>query len=158
MMIHKKNAIVATFISFLAFVTIAGCGTLGGIGNGLYFPISKKKLEIGIDSLYAKNPVYRMPENWAKFNTWSSSGYDFIESRIFYFRTPPEEMYYITFIGDSAALADTTKIAIGIRAVNKGSYKWLLEVDLDSREKERIVKRFNAEIVSKLKQYTGTDK
>jgi hypothetical protein len=125
---------------------------------GCIFPYRKKKLEIGIDSFYAKNPEYRMPEKWLRFDSWSANGYDFLESRIFYFKAPPEEMYYVTFIGDSIELADKTKIAIGISAVNKGNYKWFLENDLDSREKERISKRFNDEIVSKLKQYTGTDK
>ena len=65
-------------------------------------------------------------------------------------------MYYVTFIGDSTALASTTKIGIGIRALNKGSYKWLLNDDLDSKEKERIEKRFDDEIISKLEEYTKT--
>ena len=67
-------------------------------------------------------------------------------------------MYYITFIGDSVALADTSKIAIGIRAVfnekNIAGKWWLAADDLKSKDKERIEKRFDAEIISKLELYT----
>lgn len=107
-------------------------------------------------STYAKHPEYQMPASWEKFNTWSARGYDFLQSRIFYFKSSPEELYYVTFIGDSTALADTTKIEIGVRAINKGDNKWLLNADLDSKERERIEERFDSEIVSKLEEYTAT--
>ena len=125
-MIFQKR--VRWLIAITQFITcglIAGCGTLGAIGDGIYFPTSKKKLEIAMDSLYSEHPEYKSPAKWNKYNDWSKAGYDFLESRIFYFKSDPEEMYYITFIGDSVALADTSKIAIGIRAVFNGKkYSW----------------------------------
>ena len=63
-------------------------------------------------------------------------------------------MYYITFVGDSTLMTDTSKISIAIRAINRGKYKWQLDADLESKEKERIEKRFDDEIISKLKEYT----
>src|SRR5579859_2840745 len=151
--IKKSNPIVTIILLFIYCCTI-GCGSLdGGIGASIYFPTSKKKLEIAIDSLYAQYPEYKIPKNWKQYDSWSARGYDFIESRIFHFKKAPEEMYYVTFVGDSTTLADTTKIAIGISAVNKGSDKWLLNSDFSASEKGRIEKRFNDEIVTKLKQY-----
>lgn len=158
-MIFQKR--VRWLIAITQFITcglIAGCGTLGAIGDGIYFPTSKKKLEIAMDSLYSEHPEYKIPAKWNKYNDWSKAGYDFLESRIFYFKSDPEEMYYITFIGDSVALADTSKIAIGIRAVfnekNIAGKWWLAADDLKSKDKERIEKRFDAEIISKLELYT----
>lgn len=154
---HKKKRFALIVVLSLTCYCLATCGTLGGgIGDEIYFPTSKSKLEVAIDSLYSKNPEFRVPDNWKKFDTWSARGYNFLESRIFYFKSVPEEMYYVTFIGDSAVLADTTKVAIGISAINKGENKWLLGNDLDSREKKRIERRFNDEIVSKLKLFVVT--
>ena len=143
------NALILIFIVGL----ISGCGTLGGIGDNIYFATSKKKLETAIDSLYAQHPENKILQEWKIFDTWSASGYDFLESRIFYFSNP-DEMYYVTFVGDSTVLADTGKIGIGILAINKGNYKWLLDADLDSKEEKRIEKRFDNEIISKLREYT----
>jgi hypothetical protein len=155
-MITQKKPISLAIIAQCLICGLVSCGTLGGIGDGIYFPISKKKLEIAMDSLYVKHPEYKTPKDWEKFNNWSERGYEFLESRIFYFKSSPEEMYYVTFIGDSTALANTMKIRIGIRALNKGNYKWLLDDDLDSKEKERVEKRFDVEIISKLEEYTKT--
>ena len=148
-----KKILLNALILFFIEVFITGCGTLGGIGDNIYFATSKKKLEIAIDSLFSKHPEYMILPEWEIYNDWSASGYDFLESRIFYFSNP-DEMYYVTFVGDSTLLADSTKIGIGIRAVCKGTYKWLLDADLNSKEKERIEKRFDDEIISKLKQNT----
>ena len=158
-MINQKK-----FISFNYFIicliccNCSSCGTLGEIGSGKCFPTSKKALEVAFDSLYAKYPEYRTPAKWDSINDWSKRGYDFLESRIFYFKSSPEEMYYITFIGDSTVLADTTKIEIGIRAIYNGHKfgKWLLNSELDTKEKRRIESRFDNEIVSKLEEYTKT--
>ena len=148
-----KNVLFIVLMFLVVCGCITGCGTLGGIGDIICFNTSKKKLEIAIDTLYSRHPEYKILHEWEPFNTWSANGYDFLESRIFYFGNP-DEMYYVTFVGDSTILADTTKIGIGIRAINKGSYKWLLDADLESKEKERVEKRFDDEIISKLKEYT----
>jgi len=154
----KKGKLFLITIQCIIFSSFLGCGTLGGIGNVIYFSTSKKKLEVAIDSLYSKHPEYRIPEKWKVFNSWSENGYGFLESRIFYFNSSPEEMYYVTFIGDSAMLADATKTGIGVRAVFNGDAngKWFLDQDLDSREKQRMEKRFDGEIISKLEEYTKT--
>ena len=134
------------------------CGTLGGIGGEKIFPTSKRKLQIAMDSLFIKNPQYKIPKKWESANNWSKRGYDFLENEILYFKSPPEEMYYVSYIGDSTMLADTTKTIIKIRAIYKGNYngKWLMAKDLNSDEKQRIENRFDNEIISKLEDYTKT--
>ena len=155
---HKRNGYIRIIFFCLIFCLVISCGTLGSIGDTIFFPTSKKKLEIAIDSLYAKHPEYKIPEKWEPFNDWSKLGYDFLESRIFYFKSEPEEMYYVAFYGDSTILADTTKVGIGIRAMYNGDYRgrWLLGDSLSFKEKQRIKARFDREIVSKLEEYTKT--
>ena len=154
MPINKKKILFISVICCTICCLITSCGTLGGIGDGIYFHTSKKKLDIALDSLFNQHPEYIVPTEWKQFNNWSARGYDFLESKIFYFKNQPEEMYYVTFIGDSITLLDTSKIGIGIQAINKGNYKWELDSDLDSKERKRILKRFDDEIISKLMEYT----
>jgi hypothetical protein len=139
-------------------VFLMGCGTLGSIGEMIVFPASKNRLSIAMDTLYSRHPEYKIPEKWEGFDDWSKAGYDFLEGKVFYFKSPPEEMYYVTFIGDSETLADTTKIGIGIRAIYNGNYKgrWLLADSLNSKETKRVETRFNKEIISRLEEYSKT--
>lgn len=155
---QKKINLKIAILQIAICALIVGCGTLGKIGDERDFPVSKKKLEVAMDSLYSQHPEYKIPDKWKAFDGWAKSGYGFLESRIFYFKSSPEEMYYVTFIGDSVMLADPNKIGIGLRAIYNGDAngKWLLGNDLDSKEKDRIDKRFDHEIISKLEQYTNT--
>ncbi len=45
------------------------------------------------------NPENRM-RKWKKYDFWDKygTGYGFLETRMFYFKNPPEEMYYVSFI------------------------------------------------------------
>jgi hypothetical protein len=140
----------------LIFTLITSCGTLGGFQDR-NFPTSKNKLEFAMDSLYVEHPEYNIPTRWKTFDNWSDRGYGFLESRIFYFKSPPEEMYYVTLVGDSTVLADSTNVTIAIRSVFNGiTNRWLLNDDVDVKEKARIESRFDKEIISKLERYTKT--
>src|ERR1700686_1727012 len=136
-------------VLFGSAVFFAGCGTLGGF-EIITFSTSKQKLESGIDSLYAKYPQYRIPPAWKSLDDWSARGYDFLESRLFYFNNPPQELYYVSFVGDSTDFADTSKISISVRAVTNETSGWKLEKDVSSKESDRIEARFRKEIVEKL--------
>jgi hypothetical protein len=152
----KKNLLIIACMQCFIFMLITSCGTLGGFKDRR-FPLSKKNLETAMDSLYVKHPEYKIPAKWEYFNDWSKRGYDFLESRIFYFKSSPEEMYYVTFIGDSATLANPSSVSIAIRAVFKEKTNiWLLNDDVDSKEKARIESRFDEAIISKLEEYTKT--
>ena len=136
---------------------IMSCGTLGGIGDdAICFPTSKQKLEIAIDSLYFKYPEYKIPAKRESYNDLSERGYDFLESRIFHFKSHPEEMYYVTFIGDSVMLSNPNKIELGIRAINYGDDRWFSGNELSDKEKQRVLSRFDKEIIYKLEKYTKT--
>ena len=103
-----------------------------------------------LDSFYNSYPEYKLPEKWKEYDNWDARGYNFMDSRIFYFRGSPEEMYYVTLRGNKSA-ASEEPAAIAIRAVSKGTGKWLLQEDFKRIEIERIESRFEAEILSKLK-------
>lgn len=121
------------------------------------FPVSKKKLEIAFDSLYFYHPNYIIPSKWEENNNWSKRGYGFLDGRIFYFNSHPEEMYYISFIGDKSTFKDTTHIDISIRSVFAGNKrKWLKQEDFTKEEESRIQTRFKKEIISKLEKYTNS--
>ena len=135
-----------------------GAGTLGGFKKITFFT-SKRTLVAAIDSLFAQNPEYKIPEKWKKENTWSERGYDFLDTRIFYFKSEPEEMYYVSFYGDAndSIQKDTTTTGISIRAINNGAnYNWSKESYISYSEKNRIIKRFQDEIISKIEKYTNS--
>ena len=131
-----------------------GAGTLGGFDERV-FPVSKQRLAKAIDSLYKVYPDYKIPSKWQHLDDWHERGYDFLDSRIFYFKIKPEEMYYISFIGmpEDSAL-NNRSATIAVRAVCDGT-GWSLEENTGWSEKRRIEDRFDREIIAKLEQYTG---
>ena len=131
------------------------CGTLSGF-DSIHFSVGKDVLENAIDSLYNEFPQYQIPPKWQKFDDWNKRGYGFLDARIFYFSKAPEEMYYVTFIGDSTTQTSVTQSEIAIRAVSNGSERWYLEEDVKGSEKKRIQTRFKNEIVLKLEEFTQT--
>jgi len=151
MLSNKKTKI---YLLIVLFSLLSCDGTLGGF-NTISFPISKKKLEIAIDSLYSKHPEYKIPDEFQEYNSWSKRGYDFLDSRFFYFSEFPEEMYYISFIGLEETFKDTTHINIAIRSVFIESKKrWFEEKDFTEDDKSKIKRRFKNEIISKLEEYS----
>ncbi len=145
---------IALYIILCLGTGCIGAGTLGGFDTRT-FSTSKRKLVAAIDTLYAQYPGYKIPDKWKSLDDWHERGYDFLESRIFYFKSPPEEMYYVAFYGDAndSIQADTTRTGISIRAVSDGTPGWVLEGNTSHSEKKRIQDRFDREIVFKLEQY-----
>ena len=146
-----KKLIINICILLISFVTFS-CGTLGGFDTRSFL-IKKSELNNAFDTLYSKFPEYNIPNKWKKFDDWKERGYDFLDARIIYFENNPEEMYYLTFIGDSIAQSNSQTSIISIRAVCNGSAKWLLVSDFSKDEKERIEKRLDTAIISKLESY-----
>ena len=144
------------FLLFVVIICINCDGTLGGF-NTVSFPVSKKKLEVAFDSLYSNYPEYKIPDKYQEFNSWSKRGYDFLDSRLLYFSQSPEEMYYISFVGDEQTFKDTSHIDVAIRSVWIASKrKWLEQDDFSKEEENRIQTRFKSEIISKLEKYTNS--
>jgi hypothetical protein len=143
----KKSTILIALLALLA-----GCGTLGGF-DPRTFSTKKIYIEHAIDSLYSVYPDYRMPAKWKKYDFWGAAGYGFLETRMFYFKNPPEEMYYVSFIDYPSQ--DTTTTTISIRSVFNGE-RWSKEEDTHRQEEDRIEKRFDSEIVSKLGRFSNS--
>jgi hypothetical protein len=97
-----------------------------------------------------------VPGKWMEEDSAEIKSYFFMPSMTFYFKENPEEMYFVTFIGDDTMLADTSKTIIAIRSVNYG-VEWFRYDDESPAEQVRIEKRFDKEIISKLELFTGTD-
>lgn len=110
-----------------------------------------QKLRSDIDSLFYKNPQYKLPEKWEDLDDWSKRGLGFLNGKFFYFNSVPEEMYYVTI--DSSSINGPRKATMFIRSVNMG-YRWFNYADMDDKEKKRIEERFDNEIVLKLNKYT----
>ncbi len=146
-----KNLVLILF----SIIFLVSCGTLGGF-EIITFPVSKNKVNSAIDSLYKNFPEYKIPEKWKELNDWQDRGYGFLDSRIFYFKSTPEEMYYVSFIDmedDSTKQDVQLQTSLSIRAVSKGEKKWWLHKELNAKEQKRIENRFKKEIISKLKVY-----
>ncbi len=137
-----------------------GAGTLGGFET-VSFPTSKSNVAKSIDSIYILFPNYQIPDKWKEYDSWSERGYDFLDSRIFYFKSDPEEMYYVTFIGDAN---DSVQKVEGITSLAIRAYmnadkpgKWQKESETSSSERNRIELRFRNEIASKISDFTKTN-
>ena len=143
------------FILLFSFL-FSNCGTLGGF-DSRNFATPKKNIEKAIDTLFVKNPELVIPEKWKEYDTWKKRGFGFLDTRIFYFQSEPEEMYYVSFVSDGNEKQDKNGPTIlAVRSVfTKRHNDWLKEEDFGDDEKERIKKRFDIEIIRKLEKYSG---
>jgi hypothetical protein len=119
----------------------------------IYFSVPNRIVKIGIDSLFAKNIRFKMPKKWQNLDNWSQRGLGFLDSKIFYFQSNPEEMYYVTFSHYTGE--DSKTCSLGIMGVNQG-FRWFEYTEITDSEKIRIEERFEREIVEKLQTYTHT--
>ncbi|WP_026978903.1 hypothetical protein [Flavobacterium tegetincola] len=100
-----------------------------------------------------KNPELKIPAKWKDNDDWKKRGFGFLDTRIFYFQSEPEEMYYVSFVGNGNENGPTI---LSIRSVfTKRHNQWLKEEDFSNDEKERIEKRFDTEIINKIEIYSG---
>jgi len=140
-------------IGFIYFLVSFSPGTLGGFKT-TRFEINKYKLESVVDSLFFNNfdSTFKVPQKWKVLDTWEKDGYGFLDTRIYYFSSPPEEMYYVSFIGDSSYWKKHNYSEIAIRSIgNKHGWKSEKSID-DDDEIERIEKRFKKEIITLIEQ------
>jgi len=154
MTIPKQAKLIITLCCLCGLM--AACNKFGAIGDTINFRTTKPQLETAIDSLYAKYPQYKLPAKWAKYNNFPVKNPEYLETKIFYFKSQPEEMYYISLIDDSVMTGDSARTGLAIRAVNRGDGTLLKEDNIDFEDGKRMEKRFNDEIVSKLEALTKT--
>ncbi|MDR7211676.1 hypothetical protein J2W48_003633 [Flavobacterium piscis] len=144
------------FILLFSCLLISCDGTLGGFDNR-NFETPKQNIEKAIETLLVKNPELEIPEKWNDNDNWKKRGFGFLDTRIFYFQSEPEEMYYVSFVEDGNEKQNKNGPTIlAIRSVfTKRHNQWLKEEDFDYNTKERIENRFDTEIISKLEKYSG---
>jgi hypothetical protein len=129
------------------------CDTQGQIGATANFKTSHQILERAIDTLYAKYPDYQIPQKWKAYDNFYVRPSKFLSKKIFYFKSQPEEMYDVTLIDDSIMTGDTSQTGLAIRAINRGG-AWIQQDKLTYKQQKKIQKRFNKEIIAKLKGFT----
>src|ERR1700748_3566177 len=67
-MMNLKHAVIIV-IFFCTGAFFAGCDTMGQICSTFVFHTGADTLERGLDTLYAKHPEYKVPQDWEKFET-----------------------------------------------------------------------------------------
>lgn len=144
------------FILLFSSLLISCDGTLGGIDNRT-FETPKQNIEKAIETLFVKNPELKIPAKWKDNDDWKKRGFGFLDTRIFYFQSEPEEMYYVSFVENgNEKQNENGPTILSIRSVfTKRHNQWLKEEDFSKDEKERIEKRFDTEIINKIEIYSG---
>jgi hypothetical protein len=144
------------FILLFSCLLVSCDGTLGGF-DSRNFETPKQNIEKAIETLFVKNPELEIPEKWKDNDDWKKRGFGFLDTRIFYFHSEPEEMYYVSFVEDgNEKQSENGPTILAVRSVfTKRHNKWLKEEDFDDNAKERIENRFDTEIISKLEKYSG---
>jgi len=135
---------------------LLGCNVSGQIGDSFSFHKDKQDLEAAIDTLYAQHPEYKTPAGWEKYKQPILSSSPYIENKFFYLKDSSQALYCVTLVDDSAMSRDSAHSVIVIRAINKGSDKWLREEDATDKEQQKIANHFNKQIIAKLEAITGT--
>lgn len=153
-MINLKQAKLLITM-FCTGVLLYGCDTMGQIGDTVSFRTSTDTLERAIDTLFAQHPEYKVPAQWEQYKNLKVRPADYVENKYFYLKSDTPEMYYVVLINNLKMRGDSSHTGLAIRAVNRGSDKWIREPDLDYKDEKRIARRFDTEIISKLQEYTG---
>ena len=129
-------------IVFLLF--LSSCGTTGHIVF-YHFNANKYDVEKEILNVINKNSAYTVPNKWHEHTEG-----DYFERIYIYFKNNPEELYQIGFTGDSTNWNQTSSCKLGLISVYQGK-QFQYENELSNKEIERIEKRFETEILSKIK-------
>jgi hypothetical protein len=127
---------------FTLFFT--SCGTTGHIVF-YNFDASKYEVEKEIDNVLKTDSTYLVPSKWKEHTKG-----DYFERMYLYFKNNPEELYQIGFTYDSTVWKHSPTSRLGLIAIYQGN-KFQYESDLSIKEIERITKRFETEILSKIK-------
>lgn len=130
------------FIVFLLF--LSSCGTTGHLVF-YHFDANKYDVEKEIVNVINKDFAYKLPTKWSGVNKG-----DYFEMIYIYFKNNPEEIYRTGFTGDSSLWKHSSTSRLALVSQFDGDI-WRNESELSNKEVERIEKRFETEILSKIK-------
>jgi hypothetical protein len=155
-------------VGFIIVSLFSSCGTTGHI-RFYDYNVPKDTLQYIINQFLEKNPSYKFPSNdldWQKYHLqdssiiWMINDKDQVEAQyihgkktrdLIYFKQTKEEVYWIGYSGDEKYWKEhptNSRLAL-IGFSKKGKY-CLLNNRLGLREKKRIEKRFEKEVLFKL--------
>ena len=122
------------------------CFSCGSTGRVMFydFNASKYKVEKEILSIINNGPNHTLPPKWI-----GGTKGDYLEYFYIYFKNNPEEMYQIGFKYDSLTWNESSNCSLAIVSQFSGE-EWKYEKDLSNNEIDRITKRFEDVILSKL--------
>lgn len=150
-----KFRILITLSLFLYSCDSIGAGSFGAWKMSV-FPLTNKELTLSINSLYKTSPQYRMPEKWKyELKHWANNGYESSKMFLFYFKNPHEEVYFASLA--ATGLVDHPEYArIAVISIYNEKTGWKEIKKQSDKEKIRIQKQFEDEILSKLEKSTNT--
>ena len=129
---------------FLIFCFSSCAGTTGHL-KFYDFDITKYEVEKALLQVINEDSTYRVPAKWK-----SHTKGDSFERIYFYFPHGPEELYQIGFTGDNNEWQKSSTSRLGLISIYQGK-QFMYEDELSWKEQDRIQKRFEEEILSKIK-------
>ncbi len=137
---HTKKFTISIIILIL--------GSCGGVGHVQFYNFIPSKTDVKQELIRVINfnGEYTAPAHWNHYE----DGKDNLEDIFIYFKNGPKELYRVGFnnYDDQSEYKDKTTLALV--AVFDG-HLWHSERDLTRSEESRIEKRFETEILSKMK-------
>ena len=129
---------------------LASCGTTGHI-SFYDFNVPKAEVEKEIMLIINSDSTYAVPKKWL-----SHTSDDYFKRIYIYFKDKPEELYQIGFTNE-ADWQHSPSSRLGLISVYSGQ-QFQYESDLSKKELQRITKRFETQILSKVKcPYSRTE-
>lgn len=122
---------------------MTSCGTTGHL-TFYNFNVSIAEIEKEILSTINKDSTYVVPNKWLPHTKD-----DYFERIYVYFKNNPEELYQIGFTNEADGKHSSSS-RLGLISVYNG-HQFQYESDLPNKEIQRITKRFETEILSKVK-------
>ena len=141
---------MAKLVLLISIFFLTSCGTTGHI-SFYNFNASKAEIENEIMSTINDDSTYTVPKKWL-----SHTSDDYFKRIYIYFKDKPEELYQIGFTNE-ADWQDSPSSRLGLISVYSG-HQFQYESDLSKKEIQRITKRFETQILSKVKYpYSKTE-
>ena len=130
---------------------LSSCGTSGHI-IFYNFDFPKDSIQNELQRVFNEDSAYSVPNKWIDCYKLAMPGVMFL-----YFKQNPEEMYEIRFSGDSEEWKKSPVCRLALTYQFDGD-RWRKDGELRRTEEKRICKRFETEILSKIKyRYFASD-
>ena len=129
----------------LSSIFLESCGTTGHV-QFYNFDTRKDEVEKELRFIIHERSGHSIPAKWS--DIYKDPGP--IEYIYVYFSKLPEEMYQVGFTGDSNEWKTSVKCQLGLVGLFRGDH-WEYRKELSYKEIERMKKRFEREILSKIR-------